>query len=451
MYAIVDVETTGSYASGNSITEIAVCVHDGKKPLSWFESLVRPGKQIPYYITGLTGITNEMVAAAPTFAEILPKIEELTRGCVFVAHHVHFDYTFVKAEFEHLGKSFNRNKLCTVRLSRKLIPGLSSYSLGRLCAHLQIPHENAHRAMGDVKATVQLFEMLMGLDNEQHINKVVKRNSGEAILPAHLPKEQFDDLPEVPGVYYFKDREGKIIYIGKAVNIKQRVRSHFTGADRTPREEAFKRQIHEIRYRKTGSELIALLLEDSEIRKYWPRYNKAQKTPSRNYGIYRYEDLLGHYRLGVSKAPSANGALQTFGRLSEAKDALGRLVDDFGLCPSLCGMGSFCERCMLDPLKCAAVDDKEAYNERVEKAIAQFRDNKKRCAILGQGRDFDEQSVVLLDGDKYLGFGFLKVPEEKVSFETIAESIERHPESTTVRNIINKQLRDPENHRLLYF
>lgn len=451
MYAIVDVETTGSYASGNAITEIAICIHDGEKPVEWFESLVRPDRSIPMYITGLTGITNDMVAEAPTFAELAPRIEELTRGKIFVAHHVHFDYTFVKSEFDFLGKSFNRNKLCTVRLSRKLIPGLPSYSLGRLCNHLDIEHTNAHRAMGDVKATVKLFEMLVGLDRQDYINQVLKRNSGETTLPAHLPKEQFEALPEEPGVYYFKDGMGKIIYIGKAANIKQRVRSHFSGNDKSQKIEAFKRNIYAVSYRKTGSELVALLLEDSEIRKYWPRYNKAQKTPTRSYGIYRYEDMSGYYRLGVNRAPAANGALQTFGRLTDARNTLSLLVDEYGLCASLCGMGSFCERCLSGEEKCCADQPPKKYNARVTKAIQQFKSAKQRRALLIPGREEEEKAVVLLDGDHYLGFGFVQGEVNGRTFDDVMQCIDRHPESSTVRNILNKHLSQTPEDQVVYF
>ena len=451
MYAIIDVETTGSYASGNAITEIAVCIHDGQRAVEWFESLVRPDRSIPMYITGLTGITNEMVANAPTFAEIAPKIEELTRGKIFVAHHVHFDYTFVKSEFEFLQMPFNRNKLCTVRLSRKLLPGLPSYSLGKLCRHLGIDHQNAHRAMGDVKATVKLFEMLVSMDKQNHIQQVVKRNSGETILPANLPKDQFTSLPEEPGVYYFKDGLGKIIYIGKAASIKQRVRSHFTGSDRSQKAEAFKRQIYSVSCRRTGSEFVALLLEDSEIRKYWPRFNKAQKTPTRNYGIYRYEDMSGYLRLGVNRAPAANGAVQTYGRLSDARNALSKMVDEYGLCATLCGLGSFCERCLQKDTQCCADVTPKKYNTRVVKALKQFQNGKQRCAIFSPGREDEEQAVVLIDGDRYLGFGFVKSEEKKESFENLAEKVDRHPESSTVRNILNKFLSDATEDRVLYY
>lgn len=451
MYAIIDVETTGSYAAGNNITEIAICVHDGKQPVEWFESLVRPDKSIPAYITALTGITNEMVADAPTFAELLPKIASLTQDKVFVAHHVHFDYTFVRNGFAEHGMAFDRKKLCTVRLSRKIIPGLPSYSLGRLCAELGITHKNAHRAMGDVLATVKLFEHLLGSDKKNFVQQSLNRNSGETILPANLPRDKFSALPEEPGVYYFKDGKGKIIYIGKAANIKKRVRSHFSGNDSSQKAEAFKRQIYDVQFKRTGTELVALLLEDSEIRKYWPAFNKAQKNPARSFGIYRYEDQQGYFRLGVNRTRPGNSALQTFGRMSDARNALSRLVDEFELCAALCGMGRYCEQCAREDKTCFADLSAQEYNQKVDSALQQFNKAQKKCAILGRGREDGEQSVVVMDGERYLGFGFLDSGIDGRPFEEIAEEIERYPESSTIRNILHKHLSNPGALRVVYF
>src|SRR5690349_6383968 len=132
MYAIVDIETTGGYAENHRITEIAIYHHDGMQITNTFHTLVNPGRNIPYYITGLTGITSEMVHTAPTFKEIASELHQWLEGKVFVAHNAHFDYSFLKKEFEQTGINWQAKKLCTVRLSRKIIPGLRSYSLGSL-------------------------------------------------------------------------------------------------------------------------------------------------------------------------------------------------------------------------------------------------------------------------------------------------------------------------------
>ncbi|MFO7922371.1 MAG: 3'-5' exonuclease [Bacteroidales bacterium] len=165
MYSIIDIETTGGSPLTERITEIAVLIHDGIKVTGKFSTLVNPEKPIPGFITGITGITNDMVAGAPRFYEIARKIVELTDNRIFVAHNAAFDYGFICEEFRQLGYIFNRKKFCTVKMSRKLIPGLRSYSLGKLCSDLNIRIDNRHRAMGDALATVKLFEMLLTLDN----------------------------------------------------------------------------------------------------------------------------------------------------------------------------------------------------------------------------------------------------------------------------------------------
>ncbi|WP_373398895.1 3'-5' exonuclease [Algoriphagus halophilus] len=160
-YAIVDIETTGGTAKNCGITEIAILIHDGNKIIAEFETLLNPEQDIPIYITGLTGIDNEMVQNAPTFEEVGEKLWNLLHGRVFVAHSVNFDYGFVRESFARSGREFKADKLCTVRLARKVIPGLSSYSLGRICEHRNIPILARHRAMGDARATAILFDEMI--------------------------------------------------------------------------------------------------------------------------------------------------------------------------------------------------------------------------------------------------------------------------------------------------
>ncbi|HPF04155.1 MAG TPA: 3'-5' exonuclease [Bacteroidales bacterium] len=161
MYAIVDIETTGGSAKLEKITEVAVFLHDGEKITGEYSTLVNPERNIPYYITNLTGITNEMVENAPRFYEVARTIVELTEGRTFVAHNARFDYSFIRQEFKSLGYNFRRNVLDTVALSRKLFPGHRSYSLGNICRDLNIKINDRHRAAGDALATVKLFEILL--------------------------------------------------------------------------------------------------------------------------------------------------------------------------------------------------------------------------------------------------------------------------------------------------
>src|SRR4051812_17647739 len=211
MYAIVDIETTGGHASANGITEIAICIHDGKKVTQRYSTLVNPRRDIPIYIRALTGISNEMVATAPDFEDVSADIYHLLHGKIFVAHNVNFDYSFVRHHLMAAGYTLQSNKLCTVRLGRKIMPGLPSYSLGKLCKHLNIDNESRHRAMGDAEATAKLFSLLLQNDINNHIKVALKQNSKEQVLPPHLPKTAIEQLPRTPGVYYFHDAKGKVI------------------------------------------------------------------------------------------------------------------------------------------------------------------------------------------------------------------------------------------------
>jgi DNA polymerase-3 subunit epsilon len=187
MYAIVDIETTGGYAAGNGITEISINIFDGEKIVEEFETLVNPNQAIPKYIQAFTGISNEMVRNAPSFEEIAEKVYTILQGNIFVAHSVNFDYSFIKSHLDFYGYSLNTKKLCTIRLSRQIFPGYPSYSLGSLCQSLNIELKNRHRAGGDAKATVVLFQKLLATDSKSIIANALLRHSKEQLLPPNVP------------------------------------------------------------------------------------------------------------------------------------------------------------------------------------------------------------------------------------------------------------------------
>ena len=172
VYCIVDVESTGGVSGPSRLTEIAIFRHDGQQVVDSFHSLLNPGCPIPPFIRHLTGISDAMVADAPVFAEVARDVLDITKDAIFVAHNVGFDFNFIKKELNWLGYDYFRRTLCTVRTSRKLIPGHNSYSLGKLCRALDIPLNDRHRAQGDAAATVRLFEMLLRHDNQGLIPRV---------------------------------------------------------------------------------------------------------------------------------------------------------------------------------------------------------------------------------------------------------------------------------------
>lgn len=456
MYAIVDIETTGGYAENHRITEIAVYHHDGLQITDSYHTLVNPGRSIPFYITGLTGITAEMVHTAPSFKEIARDLFARLDGKVLVAHNAHFDYSFIKKEFEQAGINWQAKKLCTVRLSRKIVPGLRSYSLGSLAESFGIEITNRHRAGGDAAATVKVFDFLLQRDRDNHILKALKRNSGETILPPNLPKEVFDRLPVKCGVYYFHDGRGNVIYVGKAINIKKRIAGHFSGDAREWGRSKIRNEIHNISYELTGNELIALILESQEIRRLWPKYNQAQKYRVEEWGVFNYEDRNGYQRFSVNLVSRGSTPLIRFTAKGDAWNFLWEKVREFGLCPKLSGLQvakGLCFNYQTGECKgaCMCIESVKRYNKRVEKAIAQFSTPGNSVAILGKGRHLEEQSLVLVENGNYVGFGFL---DNDVPIGDVASArnyVRRSVETPTVQNLINSYISNPRGAEVITF
>lgn len=390
-YAIVDIETTGGHAAGNGITEVSIHVHDGKKVIKHYETLINPDTPIPYYISGLTGITNEMVRNAPPFSAVAPDIFELLNNRVFVAHSVNFDYSFLKTELKQYDYELNCKKLCTVRLSRKIFPGFSSYSLGNLCGSLEIPIQNRHRAGGDAAATVVLFEKLLKTDAET-VLKFLKRGSKEQALPPNLPKEEFEKLPMTTGVYYFLNKKGKVIYVGKAVNIKKRVSGHFSNNSPSKQKQDFMREIFHLRFTECETEQDAFALETQEIKKLWPQFNRAQKRHEPIYGIVNYYEQTGFHRLGLNKLKSKSESGILVSSILEGHELLRKLVAENELCLRLAGIPKNKEYCIESNCVCSNTEEQHirTYNRKVSNALN---------SMLGNQLDIVTSSLRLKKGE----------------------------------------------------
>ena len=456
MYAIVDIETTGGYAANHRITEVAIYHHDGIHITDRFHTLINPERNIPYYITGLTGITTEMVLEAPSFKEVADDIFKRLDGKIFVAHNAHFDYSFLKKELEEAGINWQCKKLCTVRLSRKIIPGLRSYSLGSLSESLGIKILNRHRAGGDAEATVKIFDQLLRRDLDSYILKTLKRNSGETILPPNLPKEEFDRLPLLAGVYYFHNAHGHVIYVGKAINIKKRIAGHFTGDAREWSRSKIRNEIHHISYELTGNELIALILESQEIRRLWPKYNQAQKFRTEEWGIFDYEDRNGYLRFSVNVVTRGSRPLKRFGSKGNAWNFLWEKVRVFHLCPKLSGLQLAKGLCFEYQTgdchgACMGVEAVSDYNHRAESAIQSFKAQGESVAIIGRGRNIEEQSLVLVEKGTYVGYGFFDKHDSISDFESAKTLVKRSVETPTVQSLINGYVTNPRGTSVVVF
>lgn len=439
MYAIVDIETTGGHASGNGITEIAICIHDGNEIVKRYQTLVNPGREIPIYIQALTGISNEMVENAPYFKMVAHEIFELLHNKIFVAHNVNFDYSFLKYHLATAGYDLQCNKLCTVRLSRKIIPGLISYSLGKLCTHLSIPNEARHRAAGDAEATATLFSLLLLSDTNMHIAQALKQKSKEQVLPANLPKSDIDALPYTAGVYYFHDHKGKVIYVGKAVNIKKRVCSHFTGNNSGHQRQEFMRNIYRITFQECGNELMAFIQETVEIKRLWPAYNRSQKNLDFAFGLYIYEDQRGYMRLAVDKRRKYSTPVHTCGTMVEGRNILLTLIEQFGLCPKLCFIQNNDGPCTgINGLQCACEGHENAddYNAKVEAAVNQLKQALPTFAIRDAGRNGEEHSCILIEEGRFYGMGYVSHYFDTDNIQQLKNILTPYPGNDYMRNLV---------------
>jgi DNA polymerase-3 subunit epsilon len=446
MYAIIDIETTGGSPKFEKITDIAIIVHDGQRIVDTYTTLINPEKYIPYNITALTGISNEMVADAPKFFEVARKIVEMTQGHTFVAHNVNFDYRFIKEEFARLGYDYRRKTLCTVKLSRKIIPGKRSYSLGNLCDELGIEINGRHRAMGDAQATAQLFDILLSVDGSSNANLFQPQSISSQSLHPKFDAGCISKLPGKTGVYYFLNEKNDIIYVGKSNDIQTRVISHFSN-NATQKAIKMKSQIVSIDYEITGSELVALLIESEEIKKYKPLFNTAQRRTPTHCGIYLTTDELGYMRLSVENNANTNtDPLTSFNSPSEAKEFLKFLVQRYHLCQKLCGLYQSASACFQHQLgecsgACCGKESPDKYNFKVKRALLHFEYDTKSFFIIDKGRNNDEMSVVQVKNGKYLGYGFIGRDMAISSAEELSGYIKSAKDNKDIQQIIKHHIR----------
>jgi len=440
-FAITDIETTGSHASGHSITEICVAIHDGTKVLEEYHTLLNPGVNIPLAITALTGIDSAMLQGAPKFDEIAEELRDFIGDAIFVAHNVSFDYSFIKAGFDELGMKWNPKRLCTVKLARKAFPNYRSYSLGNITRDLGITNERAHRAYGDVRATSALFLKCIEIIGIEGCQVMMAGGSNESFLPAHIDRKSYDKLPESPGVYYFLNEKGKPIYIGKATNIKKRVRSHFSGNLTTKKSQDFIRGIYHIDFRETATELIALLFEDAEIRKHWPEHNRAQKHRPNKFGIIQYHDQRGFMRLNVNPIKGNMSAVKSFPTPTEAKDWVVNLAQNHNLDFRLLGLDAIDSKSQLP--------DVAEHNSLVIHALKSMKELDLTLLLEGRGRTRDERSFVYVDEGKIIGFGFTPRDMPLINTEELESYMERIPHTDVSASVLRNYLKNSHEMRVI--
>ncbi len=449
MFAIVDIETTGGYASANGITEIAIAVYDGQKIVDYFDTLVNPLVGIPPYIQSLTGITNAMVSQAPLFEEIAARVYELLREKVFVAHNVNFDYSFVKFHLARCGFDLDCKKLCTVRLGRKIFPGQHSYSLGNLCRSLSIEIEQRHRAGGDARATVKLFEQLLCNDGAGEINLMLKGKAKDQHLPPNLPAEKVTNLPACPGVYYFHNVKGKVIYVGKAKDLRKRVASHFSNNKTGKQKQEFLRNIYDITYQECGSELMAFILESIEIKRLWPLYNRSLKGFEQAYGLYAFEDSKGYLRLVIEKKKKHLQPIYTFSQLTEGHTLVKKLIAEFDLCPRLCFIDVSHGPSLAEEQQLSSSE----YNDRITKAINYLANSLPTFAVCEEPAYLAKEArkgVILMEKGRFYGMGYLPPDAAVQTVDDLKAHLTQYPENGYIRGLVYQYSSKHPERKLLF-
>jgi DNA polymerase-3 subunit epsilon len=436
MYAIIDVETTGGTARWERITEIAIVLHDGEKVVDTFSTLLNPDRSIPWNITQITGITDDMVAHAPRFYEVAKQIVQMTEGCIFVAHNVTFDYNFVREEFARLGFDFSRKQLCTVRLARKVFPGLPSYSLSNLKKHFGIYAEKSHRALDDTLATAQLFERILAEhEGSSNLRALVNLGVKETKLPQNITLERLHAVPESCGVYYLHNDKGVVIYVGKSLNIRKRLFEHF--ADMTAKGEKLRMGVSDISWEVTGSELVALLFESAEIKRLQPAINRAQRTRNFAGAIYAYTDQNGYKCLTIGKRTDKNtrqlNLVGEYPKLDNARMHLQSIVRQWELCFRLSNLDSSERACFHYSIKkcfgaCVGEESSTDYNARVDGAITQID---KRLSgnyfLIDRGRTEGEMAIVGVEDGIYRGFGYVEAQAGDSTAAALLEQLKQPP------------------------
>jgi DNA polymerase III subunit epsilon len=432
LYAIVDIETTGGYASSNGITEIAIFIHDGNRVVKKFETLINPLTRVPTYITALTGITNDMLRTAPTFAEVAPTIYELLQPNIFVAHNVNFDFSFVKHQLKICDYNLQVQKLCTVRLAKKVFPHLPSYSLGKLCNSLNININNRHRAGGDAAATVIVLEQCLANQGQQHINTMLIKNSKEQWLPMHINRTAIDALPNTPGVYYFKDAKQKIVYVGKAIDLKKRVASHFTSNAPDRKRQNLLRDVYHISHVTCATELEAIVLESTEIKRLWPKHNAAQKEATQKWGLYTYTDAKGYQRLFIDKKKKNLPVLYAFNNLTEGQTLLKKMIAEFTLHDKLCGIN----KTSLQAQDWAAIGTPQNYNQQVQKATTALAQQLPTFAVIDEGLLEGELLCLLIEKGSFWGMGYVHRSQPYKKLESLKTILTPYADNDYIRNSI---------------
>tara|TARA_A100001011_G_scaffold400513_1_gene515761 strand:- start:2899 stop:4272 length:1374 start_codon:yes stop_codon:yes gene_type:complete len=440
MYAILDIETTGGKYDEEGITEIAIYRFDGYKIIDQFCSLINPEKEIQPFVIKLTGINNKMLRSAPKFFEVAKRIIEITKDCILVAHNAEFDYRILQTEFRRLGFTFERRSICTVKLSRILLPEQTYFSLGKLVSNLGIPFVNQHRANEDARVTLKLFQILLERDTHKNI---LKKN-----IRIHHPNKApikflniIDNLPSEMGVYYIHNKKNEIIYIGKSRNIKKKVLRHLTGTNK--KAKTIQNIINNVTFALTGGELITILKEQNEIKINDPILNSRAKFLIFPMGIRI--DFFDKYPYIISEQIKRNQEyLCVYKNKKEIKEAILNFVDEFNISINKTNLSKADKEAYLYKNQICndfyEEDSPDKYQKKINSLIQFLSYPNENFLIIQKGRLNGEFSFVYIENYKLLGYGYFELNHQIKTKDQILSRLVSIEESSDSKKLIHNFL-----------
>ncbi len=409
--AFVDLETTGATASQDRITEIGIILVDEHGVEEW-SSLVNPETRISGFIESLTGINNEMVSDAPRFCDLASRVYKMLEGRIFVAHNARFDYAFLKQSFLREGIDFSAKTLCTVKLSRRLYPGHPKHNLDTLIERHGLQVSGRHRALADAQLIHQFWNKIQATIPQETIQSAVKALLGRPSTPTHIDLTMIDGLPESPGVYLFYGENDLPLYVVKSVNIRQRVRSHFTADVTSAKEMSLSQQVRRIEHIRTGGEIGALLKEAALVKRLQPTHNRQLRRNNELCSIQLKEATEG-LQVHVAYANDLDFATTSnlyglFKSKREALKALTEIAEDHSLCKAVIGLekvkpGSPCFGRQLKKCRGACIGDeiRLAHDTRLLTGLGELK--LKTWPFNGPAYLKEGEEMLLIENWAYLG------------------------------------------------
>ncbi|WP_375171005.1 exonuclease domain-containing protein [Marinobacter sp.] len=381
-FAFIDIETTGGNSARDRITEIGIRIWRAGRVVDEWQTLLNPETRISQFIEQFTGITNDMVADAPLFAEVADELALKLQDTVFVAHNARFDYGFIKSEFRRLGVTFTARVLCTVKLSRRLYPEFRRHNMDALIQRHGLAQVQRHRAMGDVEAMLSFFLHARADKGDQALERAIKALLQRPSIPSHLPPDTLQELPSGPGVYRFYGENDVLLYVGKSTNIAQRVASHFSGDHASSRGVRMSESLRRVEWTNTAGELGALLLELRQIKTLKPLFNRRSRAAKNLVSIELTENAEGFLQARLVREIEPHRLGDYFGLFRSKRDAeraLSGIAAKNDLCNRLLGLepdqDGPCFQRTLGRCKgaCEGEEDVVRYNLRTQIAFHSLR------------------------------------------------------------------------------